>query len=160
MPTMPTGSPLWFQIACILLFLIGSPLLVILNYYLKDKRKAEHDEDKQLVDGQQGFIDRILRSAEMAPALLDKVNELLKRDEEREKQHAAEIADLQRQIDELKVTVRLMETDRDHWRDQAGRVPILEGMLTQQAVTVEDLRRERDDLKHRVSELEMLLTAN
>ena len=157
-PNPPTGwqIPVWLQIVFILGFVLSPPLSITLNYWLKDRRAAKASEGQALVGGQQSFMDKLLKAAEMVPDLMEK-NEALMNENA---QSRADVRSLQEQIKELQVKVSNLERDRDHWREMALKIPSLEGqvqtyqtLLREKESEINALRMERDEARFALSSI-------
>lgn len=154
----PTGwtVPVWFQISFLAAIALMPFITVLTVWWLKDRRSAKSQEGQALVDDQQGFIDRILKAAELAPVFMEKNQELMQRNVELQTQ----LSEMQKKIDLLEASVKALEADRDAWREMAKRVPNLEGqietysqLMKDKMAEVERLSGERDLYKRQLLQI-------
>lgn len=162
-PAAPTA---WIQIGLSIAAILIPFLAAVLVLVFKDRKQLQISEDQHAAAKQKDFMTALIESGKQVPTLIQEVRvqmtvieELRTENHELRKRHDADISRLQGEIDTLRKQIESLETDRDHWREQAGRVPVLEGILEQQSATIEELRTERDTLKRQVADLEQVLTA-
>jgi DNA repair exonuclease SbcCD ATPase subunit len=166
-PTPTQAAPTaWLQIGLSLAAIVVPFLIAILVLIFKDRKQLKISEDQHVAAKQKDFMTALIESGKQVPTLLQEVRAqmtvietLRNENHELKKQHDADISRLQGEIDALRKQLESLETDRDHWREQAQRVPGMEAIMAQQSATIEDMRTERDDLRKRVTDLETLLTA-
>lgn len=156
-PNPPAGwsVPQWLQVA-FLIVLVATPFLsIFLNYWLKDRHAAKASDGQALVDDQHSFIDKILKAAEMAPVLMEKNEKLIDANAELR----GDIRSLQQRIKELETKVQQLESDRDHWRDMALKIPSLEGQLQTYEKVLRDKEQELNSLRVERDEARLTLSS-
>jgi hypothetical protein len=174
-PNPPSGwaVPIWIQVLAVIAFISSPFLLFALNWFLIGRRAQKVSESDILADNQASFIDKILTAANKLPEVYERLEEALEANsklrEESSAQKAAhdkQIEELRREIDGLRQKITSLEMDRDRWRDQAIRVPQLEGqvdtydkLLKEKQQELVTARMERDELKRVLDEERGIVTS-